>query len=250
MNEIALAVQNVAVAYGEKPVVTDVNMEFPAHQITALIGASGSGKSTLLRSLNRMNDEIATVTGQINFHGVDINRPETNVYRVRQQIGMVFQQPTPFPMSIYENVIYGLRLRGEKDRTVLDQQVEASLKQAALWEEVKDRLQTSAQALSGGQQQRLCIARTLATQPEIILMDEPTSALDPISTNQIEATLAQLKEQFTIIIVTHNMQQASRISDWTAYFEQGKLVEFKPTDQLFMNPSEQRTADYLSGKFG
>lgn len=197
-----------------------------------------------------MNDEIATVTGQINFHGVDINRPETNVYRVRQQIGMVFQQPTPFPMSIYENVIYGLRLRGEKDRTVLDQRVEASLKQAALWEEVKDRLQTSAQALSGGQQQRLCIARTLATQPEIILMDEPTSALDPISTNQIEATLAQLKEQFTIIIVTHNMQQASRISDWTAYFEQGKLVEFKPTDQLFMNPSEQRTADYLSGKFG
>ncbi|MGZ7883801.1 phosphate ABC transporter ATP-binding protein PstB [Limosilactobacillus ingluviei] len=250
MNEIALAVQNVAVAYGEKPVVTDVNMEFPAHQITALIGASGSGKSTLLRSLNRMNDEIATVTGQINFHGVDINRPETNVYRVRQQIGMVFQQPTPFPMSIYENVIYGLRLRGEKDRTVLDHRVEASLKQAALWEEVKDRLQTSAQALSGGQQQRLCIARTLATQPEIILMDEPTSALDPISTNQIEATLAQLKEQFTIIIVTHNMQQASRISDWTAYFEQGKLVEFKPTDQLFMNPSEQRTADYLSGKFG
>ena len=250
MNEIALAVQNVAVAYGEKPVVTDVNMEFPAHQITALIGASGSGKSTLLRSLNRMNDEIATVTGQINFHGVDINRPETNVYRVRQQIGMVFQQPTPFPRSIYENVIYGLRLRGEKDRTVLDHRVEASLKQAALWEEVKDRLQTSAQALSGGQQQRLCIARTLATQPEIILMDEPTSALDPISTNQIEATLAQLKEQFTIIIVTHNMQQASRISDWTAYFEQGKLVEFKPTDQLFMNPSEQRTADYLSGKFG
>lgn len=250
MNEIALAVQNVAVAYGEKPVVTDVNMEFPAHQITALIGASGSGKSTLLRSLNRMNDEIATVTGQINFHGVDINRPETNVYRVRQQIGMVFQQPTPFPMSIYENVIYGLRLRGEKDRTVLDHRVEASLKQAALWEEVKDRLQTSAQTLSGGQQQRLCIARTLATQPEIILMDEPTSALDPISTNQIEATLAQLKEQFTIIIVTHNMQQASRISDWTAYFEQGKLVEFKPTDQLFMNPSEQRTADYLSGKFG
>ena len=250
MNEIALAVQNVAVAYGEKPVVTDVNMDFPAHQITALIGASGSGKSTLLRSLNRMNDEIATVTGQINFHGVDINRPETNVYRVRQQIGMVFQQPTPFPMSIYENVIYGLRLRGEKGRTVLDQRVEASLKQAALWEEVKDRLQTSAQALSGGQQQRLCIARTLATQPEIILMDEPTSALDPISTNQIEATLAQLKEQFTIIIVTHNMQQASRISDWTAYFEQGKLVEFKPTDQLFMNPSEQRTADYLSGKFG
>ena len=250
MNEIALAVQNVAVAYGEKPVVTDVNMDFPAHQITALIGASGSGKSTLLRSLNRMNDEIATVTGQINFHGVDINRPETNVYRVRQQIGMVFQQPTPFPMSIYENVIYGLRLRGEKDRTVLDHRVEASLKQAALWEEVKDRLQTSAQALSGGQQQRLCIARTLATHPEIILMDEPTSALDPISTNQIEATLAQLKEQFTIIIVTHNMQQASRISDWTAYFEQGKLVEFKPTDQLFMNPSEQRTADYLSGKFG
>lgn len=250
MNEIALAVQNVAVAYGEKPVVTDVNMEFPAHQITALIGASGSGKSTLLRSLNRMNDEIATVTGQINFHGVDINRPETNVYRVRQQIGMVFQQPTPFPMSIYENVIYGLRLAGEKDRRVLDQRVEESLRQAALWDEVKDQLKSSALALSGGQQQRLCIARTLADRPEIILMDEPTSALDPVSTSQIEDTLVQLKEQLTIIMVTHNMQQASRSADWTAFMHQGHLIEFDKTANIFMNPREQKTADYLSGKFG
>lgn len=252
MTEPVLAVKNLAVAYGgaSEPTVSGINMDFPAGQITALIGASGSGKSTLLRSLNRMNDEVATVTGEINFHGVNINTPEANVYQVRQQIGMVFQQPTPFPMSIYENTIYGLRLRGVKDKATLDQRVEESLKQAALWEEVKDRLKDSALALSGGQQQRLCIARTLAVKPEVILMDEPTSALDPISTNQIEATMATLKDHYTIIIVTHNMQQASRISDWTAYFERGKLVEFKPTDQLFMNPSQQQTADYLSGKFG
>ncbi|HJA72839.1 MAG TPA: phosphate ABC transporter ATP-binding protein [Candidatus Limosilactobacillus faecipullorum] len=245
-----LAVKDLAVTYGDRPVLTRVEMTFPENQIIALIGASGSGKSTLLRSLNRMNDDIAKVDGQINFHGVDINQPTANVYRIRQAIGMVFQQPTPFPMSIYENVIYGLRLRGEKKRQVLDQRVEESLRQAALWDEVKDRLNTPAQALSGGQQQRLCIARTLATKPEIILMDEPTSALDPISTSQIEATLVDLKQNYTIIIVTHNMQQASRISDWTAYFEQGQLVEFQPTDRLFLNPKEQRTADYLSGKFG
>lgn len=246
----AITVNQVAVAYDSKPVVSDVSLAFPAKQITALIGASGSGKSTLLRCLNRMNDGVATVSGEITFHGVNINAPQVNVYRVRQQIGMVFQQPTPFPLSIYENVIYGLRLRGVKDRSLLNQRVEESLKQAALWEEVKDRLKASAQALSGGQQQRLCIARTLATRPEIILLDEPTSALDPLSTNQIEATLIQLKKDYTIIIVTHNMQQASRISDWTAYFEQGKLVEFNQTAQLFINPKEERTANYLSGKFG
>ena len=226
------------------------SMKFPANKITAMIGASGSGKSTLLRSLNRMNDDLATVKGEINFHDLNINQPKVNVYRIRQQIGMVFQQPTPFPLSIYENVIYGLRLAGVKDRQILDQRVEESLRQAALWEEVKDHLKESALALSGGQQQRLCIARTLAVQPEIILMDEPTSALDPVSTSQIEETLVQLKEKFTIIMVTHNMQQASRSADWTAFMHQGKLIEFNQTADIFMNPQQQQTADYLSGKFG
>lgn len=248
--QIALEVKDLHVAYGEKQVVQDVSLKFPARQITAMIGASGSGKSTVLRSLNRMNDDLATVTGAINFQGLNINQPDVNVYRVRQRIGMVFQQPTPFPLSIYENVIYGLRLAGERDRQVLDQRVEESLRQAALWDEVKDQLKASALALSGGQQQRLCIARTLAVRPEIILMDEPTSALDPVSTSQIEDTLVQLKEQFTIIMVTHNMQQASRSADWTAFMHQGRLVEFGPTAQIFMNPQEEQTADYLSGKFG
>ena len=225
-------------------------MKFPTNKITAMIGASGSGKSTLLRSLNRMNDDLATVKGEINFHDLNINQPKVNVYRIRQQIGMVFQQPTPFPLSIYENVIYGLRLAGVKDRQILDQRVEESLRQAALWEEVKDHLKESALALSGGQQQRLCIARTLAVQPEIILMDEPTSALDPVSTSQIEDTLVQLKEKFTIIMVTHNMQQASRSADWTAFMHQGKLIEFNQTADIFMNPQQQQTADYLSGEFG
>ncbi|WP_242361935.1 phosphate ABC transporter ATP-binding protein PstB [Limosilactobacillus antri] len=248
--QAALEVKNLHVAYGAKQVVQDVSLKFPARQITAMIGASGSGKSTVLRSLNRMNDDLATVTGTINFHGLNINQPDVNVYRVRQRIGMVFQQPTPFPLSIYENVIYGLRLAGERDRQMLDQRVEESLRQAALWDEVKDQLKASALALSGGQQQRLCIARTLAVRPEIILMDEPTSALDPVSTSQIEETLVQLKEQFTIIMVTHNMQQASRSADWTAFMHQGRLVEFGPTAQIFMNPQEEQTADYLSGKFG
>ena len=248
--QISLEVKDLHVAYGDKRVVQDVSLKFPARQITAMIGASGSGKSTVLRSLNRMNDDLATVTGAINFQGLNINQPDVNVYRVRQRIGMVFQQPTPFPLSIYENVIYGLRLAGERDRQVLDQRVEESLRQAALWDEVKDQLKASALALSGGQQQRLCIARTLAVRPEIILMDEPTSALDPVSTSQIEDTLVQLKEQFTIIMVTHNMQQASRSADWTAFMHQGRLVEFGPTSQIFMNPQEEQTADYLSGKFG
>lgn len=247
---IALELKDVSVAYGAEPTVHNVSMKFKKNQVSALIGASGSGKSTLLRSINRMNDGIANVTGQILFHDVDINQPKVNVYKVRQEIGMVFQQPTPFPMSIYENVIYGLRLTGEKDRQVLDQRVEESLKQAALWEEVKDRLKVSAHSLSGGQQQRLCIARTLATRPEIILMDEPTSALDPISTTQIEATMMDLKKNYTIIIVTHNMQQASRASDWTAFMHQGKLIEFNQTTEIFMNPHEQATNDYLNGKFG
>ena len=235
----ALETKNLQVLYGEKHVAHDINLKFPQNKITALIGASGSGKSTVLRSLNRMNDDFATVKGEINFHGVNINQPKVNVYRVRQRIGMVFQQPTPFPLSIYE-----------KDRRVLDQRVEESLRQAALWDEVKDQLKSSALALSGGQQQRLCIARTLAVRPEIILMDEPTSALDPVSTSQIEDTLVQLKEQLTIIMVTHNMQQASRSADWTAFMHQGHLIEFDKTANIFMNPREQKTADYLSGKFG
>ena len=197
-----------------------------------------------------MNDDLATVKGEINFHNLNINQTKVNVYRIRQQIGMVFQQPTPFPLSIYENVIYGLRLAGVKDHQTLDRRVEESLRQAALWEEVKDHLKESALALSGGQQQRLCIARTLAVEPEIILMDEPTSALDPVSTSQIEDTLVQLKEKFTIIMVTHNMQQASRSADWTAFMHQGKLIEFNQTAEVFMNPQQQQTADYLSGKFG
>lgn len=248
-SSVALEVKNLHVLYGDKQVVHNVSLKFPQKQVTALIGASGSGKSTLLRSLNRMNDDLATVNGEINFRGQNINHSHVNVYHVRKQIGMVFQQPTPFPMSIYENVIYGLRLAGVKDRKILDQQVEESLKQAALWEEVKDQLKESARSLSGGQQQRLCIARTLAVKPEIILMDEPTSALDPISTTQIEDTLRQLKDQFTIIIVTHNMQQASRLADWTAFMHQGQLVEFNETAKLFMNPQQPKTADYLSGKF-
>lgn len=249
-DKIALALKQVQISYGDHHVVHDITMKFPTHQVSSLIGASGSGKSTLLRSLNRMNDGIATVTGEINFHGVNINGPKVNVYRIRQEIGMVFQQPTPFPMSIYENVVYGLRLSGEKNRQVLDQRVEESLKQAALWDEVKDRLKASALSLSGGQQQRLCIARALAVKPEIVLLDEPTSALDPISTSQIEATMMSLKENYTIIIVTHNMQQASRASDWTAFMHQGQLIEFNQTAELFMNPHEPKTADYLSGKFG
>ncbi|HJA46536.1 MAG TPA: phosphate ABC transporter ATP-binding protein [Candidatus Limosilactobacillus excrementigallinarum] len=246
----AISVEALGVAYGDHSVIENISMKFPQNQITALIGASGSGKSTLLRSLNRMNDGLATVTGKINFHDVDINQPKVNIYRVRQQIGMVFQQPTPFPLSIFDNVVYGLRLAGVKDRKLLAERAETSLKQAALWDEVKDSLKKSALALSGGQQQRLCIARTLAVEPEIILMDEPTSALDPISTTQIEDTLVHLKKRFTIIMVTHNMQQASRSADWTAFLHQGELIEYNQTADIFMNPQKKQTADYLSGKFG
>lgn len=247
---IALELKDVSVAYGAEPTVHNVSMKFKKNQVSALIGASGSGKSTLLRSINRMNDGIANVTGQILFHDVDINQPKVNVYKVRQEIGMVFQQPTPFPMSIYENVIYGLRLTGEKDRQVLDQRVEESLKQAALWEEVKDRLKVSALSLSGGQQQRLCIARTLATRPEIILMDEPTSALDPISTSKIEDLMDDLRDRYTVVIVTHNMQQAARIADRTAFFLLGELVEYSDTLSMFNKPKDERTERYITGRFG
>ena len=250
IKHVAMEVADLSIAYGDKVVVPNISMKFPEKQITALIGASGSGKSTLLRSLNRMNDDIATVKGQILFHDYDINQPQVNVYQVRQRIGMVFQQPTPFPLSIFENVVYGLRLRGERDRQVLNDRAEEALRQAALWDEVKDSLKKPATSLSGGQQQRLCIARTLAVKPDVILLDEPTSALDPLSTSQIEATLVDLKKEYTIIMVTHNMQQASRASDWTAFMHQGQLIEYNETAQVFMNPQETQTADYLNGKFG
>ena len=247
-----ISAKDVHLSYGNYEALHGVNLNFQEKELTALIGPSGCGKSTFLRCLNRMNDDIENIkiTGEIKFEGQNIYSSKMDLVKLRKEVRMVFQQPTPFPMSIYENVIYGLRLAGEKDRRVLDQRVEESLRQAALWDEVKDQLKSSALALSGGQQQRLCIARTLAVRPEIILMDEPTSALDPVSTSQIEDTLVQLKEQLTIIMVTHNMQQASRSADWTAFMHQGHLIEFDKTANIFMNPREQKTADYLSGKFG
>ena len=217
-----------------------------------MIGPSGCGKSTYLRSLNRMNDLIpgVTITGSVVYKGKDIYSPKTDTVELRKEIGMVFQQPNPFPFSIYENVIYGLKLKGEKDKNKLDQVVEESLKAASVWNDVKDKLHESALSLSGGQQQRVCIARVLAVNPEVILMDEPTSALDPVSTGKIENMLLELKENYTIIIVTHNMSQASRISDRTAFFLQGELIEFDKTKKIFLDPAKQETEDYISGKFG
>ena len=217
-----------------------------------MIGPSGCGKSTYLRSLNRMNDLIpsVTITGSVLYKGKDIYGPKTDIVELRKEIGMVFQQPNPFPFSIYENVIYGLKLKGEKDKKVLDQVVEESLKAASLWDDVKYKLHKSALSLSGGQQQRVCIARVLAVNPEIILLDEPTSALDPVSTGKIESMLLELKERYTMIIVTHNMSQASRISDKTAFFLDGNLIEFNDTKKIFMTPEKQETEDYISGRFG
>ena len=222
------------------------------HEITAMIGPSGCGKSTYLRILNRMNDLIPNVkiTGDIELEGKNIYAPDTDVVQLRKQVGMVFQQPNPFPFSIYDNVVYGLRLAGIKDRAQLDEAAETSLKAAAIWDEVKDKLHESALSLSGGQQQRVCIARVLAVRPEVILMDEPTSALDPISSTQIENMLLELRSQYTIILVTHNMHQASRISDKTAFFLQGRVVEFDDTKKMFLNPKEKETEDYLNGRFG
>lgn len=217
-----------------------------------MIGPSGCGKSTYLRSLNRMNDLIpgVTITGSVVYKGNDIYSPKTDIVGLRKEIGMVFQQPNPFPFSIYENVIYGLKIKGEKDKKVLDQVVEESLKAASVWEDVKDKLHKSALSLSGGQQQRVCIARVLAVNPEIILLDEPTSALDPVSTGKIESMLLELRERYTMIIVTHNMSQASRISDKTAFFLDGNLIEFNNTKKIFMNPDKKETEDYISGRFG
>ncbi|MFC0275204.1 phosphate ABC transporter ATP-binding protein PstB [Enterococcus devriesei] len=238
--------------YGEKEALKGIDMAIEKGEITAMIGPSGCGKSTYLRSLNRMNDLIpgVTITGSVVYKDKDIYSPKTDTVKLRKEIGMVFQQPNPFPFSIYENVIYGLKLKGEKDKNKLDQVVEESLKAASVWNDVKEKLHESALSLSGGQQQRVCIARVLAVNPEVILMDEPTSALDPVSTGKIENMLLELKENYTIIIVTHNMSQASRISDRTAFFLQGELIEFDKTKKIFLDPARQETEDYISGKFG
>ncbi|USS84826.1 phosphate ABC transporter ATP-binding protein PstB [Fructilactobacillus myrtifloralis] len=245
---VALATKHLDVFYGAKQATFDANLQFPKNKITALIGASGSGKSTFLRSLNRLNDNVATVQGAIEYQGLDINQPQINVYEVRKNIGMVFQHPNPFAKSIYENIAFALRENGMTDN--LDEQVETSLKDAALWDEVKDKLHQSALSLSGGQQQRLCIARAIAVKPDILLMDEPTSALDPISSRKIETMMQTLKAHYTIIIVTHNMQQAARASDLTAFFHLGHVIEFNKTTELFTNPRMQATEAYISGHFG
>ncbi|VDG17943.1 phosphate ABC transporter ATP-binding protein PstB [Lactiplantibacillus mudanjiangensis] len=247
-----LTTENLSLFYGKKEALKGINMSFEKTGITALIGPSGCGKSTFLRCLNRMNDLIpgVTITGDVNFNGHNIYAPTTDTVQLRKEIGMVFQQPNPFPFSIYENVVYGLRLAGVRDKEQLDAAVEKSLKQAAIWDEVKDRLHANALSLSGGQQQRVCIARVLAVEPDIILLDEATSALDPVSSHMIEMTLLNLRHDYTIITVTHNMQQASRISDRTAFFLNGELIEANDTKQIFMNPVRQETNDYISGRFG
>ncbi len=247
-----IAVQHLNLWYGDHQALHDITMDIPAHQITALIGPSGCGKSTFLKSINRMNDLIpgCRIEGTITYDGQNLYGPDVDVTQLRTKIGMVFQKPNPFPMSIYDNIAYGPRIQGIRSRAKLDQIVEESLRAAAIWDETKDRLHKSALGISGGQQQRLCIARALAVKPDVLLMDEPTSALDPISTGKIEELAMQLKEQYTIIIVTHNMQQAVRISDQTAFFLLGKLVETGDTDQVFTNPRDKRTEDYITGRFG
>ncbi|EOH86597.1 phosphate ABC transporter ATP-binding protein PstB [Enterococcus pallens] len=251
MSEIITS-KDLHLYYGKKEALKGIDLAFNENEITAMIGPSGCGKSTYLRCLNRMNDLIpdVTITGSVVYNNRDIYSPKTDTVELRKQIGMVFQQPNPFPFSIYENIVYGLKLKGEKDKAKLDQVVEESLKAASVWNDVKDKLHESALSLSGGQQQRVCIARVLAVNPEIILMDEPTSALDPVSTGKIENMLLELKERYTIIIVTHNMSQASRISDKTAFFLQGELIEFDKTKKIFLDPGKQETEDYISGKFG
>lgn len=250
--EYKLRAKKVDVFYGENHVIKGVNMDVLPNTVTAFIGPSGCGKSTFLRLLNRMNDYIDGFRkdGEIVIDGQDIYDRRVRVEELRKKVGMVFQKPNPFPKTIYENVVYGLRIQGITNKTVLDQTVEESLKSAALWDEVKDNLKKSALALSGGQQQRLCIARALATQPSVVLMDEPASALDPISTAKVEELIYSLKEKYTIIIVTHNMQQAGRVSDNTAFFYMGDLVEYGSTKDIFTNPKNQRTQNYITGRFG
>lgn len=249
-NNTKIAVKNLDLYYGEKQALKDVNMNIKEGKVTALIGPSGCGKSTFIRTLNKMNDLIDNVKiyGEIDLDGEDINKQ--NVIELRTKVGMVFQKPNPFPMSIYDNITYGPKIQGIKDKKELDKIVEESLKGAAIWDEVKDRLKSSALGLSGGQQQRLCIARAIAMKPEVILMDEPTSALDPISTGKVEELIEELKGKYTIVIVTHNMQQANRISDDTAFFLNGEVVEFNDTRSIFENPMDKRTEDYINGRFG
>lgn len=249
-HEIALSTQDLQVYYGDNLALSEGDLQFERYKITSLIGASGSGKSTFLRSLNRMNDTVATVNGNIWYRGLDINSQDIDVYEMRRHVGMVFQRPNPFAKSIYDNITFALKQRGEYTKAELDEIVETSLRQAALWDEVKDRLHTSALALSGGQAQRLVIARALALKPDILLLDEPASALDPISTAKIEDTLLELKDKYTIIIVTHNMQQAARISDYTAFFHLGKVIEYDVTRKIFTRPKVELTNDYINGNFG
>jgi len=248
----AIRIRDLNLAYGDNHVLHDISMDMHERRVTALIGPSGCGKSTLLRCINRMNDLIdgVRVWGSLHVKGQDINAAETDVIEIRRRIGMVFQKSNPFPKSIYENVVYGLRIAGIGDKATLDEACERSLRGAALWEEVKDRLEESGLSLSGGQMQRLCIARAIAVEPEIILMDEPCSALDPIATLKIEELIYQLKEQYTIVIVTHNLQQAARVSDRTAFFWLGRLVEYGPTSDLFTAPRDKLTEDYITGRFG
>jgi phosphate transport system ATP-binding protein len=257
MEEIVLETQNLTVYYDGRPAIEGISMKIPRRRITAIIGPSGCGKSTLLRCFNRMNDLIpsARVTGRVLFEGLDLYGPDVDVVEVRRRVGMVFQKPNPFPKSIYENVAFGPRIQGIRDRRKLDEIVERCLRAAALWDEVKDKLHQNALTLSGGQQQRLCIARALATEPEVLLMDEPASALDPIATMKIEDLMRELAREYTIVIVTHNMQQAARVSDYTAFMlagedRVGRLIEFGPTQQIFTRPRDRRTEDYITGRFG
>ncbi|WP_027108870.1 phosphate ABC transporter ATP-binding protein PstB [Lacticigenium naphthae] len=252
MNEQIVSTENVHLYYGDFEALKGISMEFYDNQITALIGPSGCGKSTYLRLINRMNDLIpgVKITGKVNYDGKNVYDEGTDTVELRKKIGMVFQQPNPFPFSIYENVAYGLKIAGMKDKNKIDEIVERSLRKAAIWNEVKDKLDENALALSGGQQQRVCIARVLAIEPDVILLDEPTSALDPISSGKIERMLEELKKEYTIIIVTHNMQQASRISDRTAFFLDGNLIEVDDTRKIFTNPEKKETEDYISGRFG
>ena len=248
----AITAKNLCLWYGSAQALKNINIQIPENNITALIGPSGCGKSTFLKTLNRMNDLIpgVKITGEVRYLDTDIFAPGLDVNALRKEIGMVFQKPNPFPMSIYDNIAYGPRTHGVKNKAKLDELVEQSLRGAAIWDEVKDRLKKNALGLSGGQQQRLCIARALAVEPKVLLMDEPTSALDPISTSRIEELAMQLKERYTIVIVTHNMQQAVRISDRTAFFLLGELIEYDETEKLFSQPENQQTEDYITGRFG
>jgi len=250
--QVAMEIRNLNLHYGDNQALHDVSMQIPKNRVTAFIGPSGCGKSTLLRCINRMNDlvEICKVSGEIMLHDKNIYDKDVDVAALRRRIGMVFQRPNPFPKSIYENVVYGMRLQGVNERRVLDEVVEKSLKGAALWDEVKDRLNDTAFSLSGGQQQRLVIARAIAIEPEVLLLDEPTSALDPISTLTIEELITDLKSKYTVVIVTHNMQQAARVSDQTAFMYMGKLIEYADTNTLFTTPEKKQTEDYITGRYG